>query len=627
MLMIDNINILKRVYLNTWKRIKSLEDSINKDLIKLEETRKGQNTLFCEKEGRKTYIHSKYDPVREAEAIIQEYKDIKDDATIIFYGTGLGYHIDIFLEKYPNINYYIYEPVPELLYQYLNNKSLEGLKGKNLKDIVLGTDIQDTVIFLNNIIDKNRKDIILVEFPVHKQMFPKEYENFLDLFKTIVKDKRAIIHTDYAFQERWIINSMKNFKYVLSTPNILIEKKGEFKNKPAILVAAGPSLNEEIENIRYIKENGLAYIFSVGSAINTLMYNNIYPDAATTYDPTERNQIVFEKVNEMKIRDIPMIFGTSVGYETLENYLGNKYHMITSQDTIANYYLKTKENQSINIVQDAPSIAVVTFQLLSDLGFNPIILVGQNLGYIGKEKHSEGVHYSKQLTEEEIEKGIWVKDVYGNEILADDGFNRMRQHMEFYIGKLLNTRVINTTKGGAHIEGAEFIELETVMKNDLTEKIVEDNWLNGDKTSYDEKYLDFKLRKMDIEYDKALKTNKNYKNILNKIDRSINNRNFSQTENLYIKLDKELRKIENNDFYKTFILPMNRVQYKTLVDSIDRLNEINNHYNKGKKIVESFRRFMDICEQCIEAIKPIYEEMKKDIEYINQSNEEGEKYV
>ena len=59
---------------------------------------------------------------------------------------------------------------------------------------------------------------------------------------------------------------------VLSIPNILMEKKGEFKKKPAIIVAAGRSLNEEIENIRHVIDNGLSYIFSVGSAINTLIY-------------------------------------------------------------------------------------------------------------------------------------------------------------------------------------------------------------------------------------------------------------------------------------------------------------------------------------------------------------------
>ena len=51
--------------------------------------------------------------------------------------------------------------------------------------------------------------------------------------------------------------------------------------------------------------------------------------------------------------------------------------MITSQDTVSNYYLKDVEGKAINIVQDAPSIAVVTVQLLYQLGFSTIILVGQ----------------------------------------------------------------------------------------------------------------------------------------------------------------------------------------------------------------------------------------------------------
>ncbi len=71
-----------------------------------------------------------------------------------------------------------------------------------------------------------------------------------------------------------------------------------------------------------------------------MIYHDIYPDAATTYDPGKFNHNVFTKIKEEGIADIPMIFGSSVGYETIMNYPGNKYHMITSQDTVSAYYLK-----------------------------------------------------------------------------------------------------------------------------------------------------------------------------------------------------------------------------------------------------------------------------------------------
>ena len=613
MILIDNINILKSAYPNLWNRLKSLEDAMNTSSINIEETRRGDKTIWIEKDGKKLYLHSKYNPIREAEAIIEEYEEVESDTTVIFYGTGMGYHIDLFLQRHPDVNYYIYEPIPELLYTYLSHKSLKKLPSLKMKDLILADNEIEARNFFNQLIDRASGKYIHVVLNSHKNIFPEEYERFLELFKEILKNKKSSIGTNLAFQERWILNSMKNFKEVLNTPNILLEKKGKFQGKPAIIVAAGPSLNEEIENLRCIKEKGLAYIFSVGSAINTLIHHDIYPDAATTYDPSARNQIVFEKVKEKDIADIPMIFGSSVGYETLIDYPGKKYHMITSQDTVSNYYLKNKDGKPINIVQDAPSIAVVTVQLLYELGFNPIILVGQNLAYKGKKRHSEGVHYSKDVTDDEMEKGIWVKDVYGNEVLTNDGFNRMRQQMEYYIKALPNIKVINTTKGGAHIEGTSFMELKRVIDEYLKETVVEKDWLEGNKTQYDKEYLRLQSEKMDRAYKRAYKLMDEYYDILNTIERLIRNQNFNQVEKTYVKLDKALRKIERNDFFITFVLPMNRVHYKVLAGRIDDLNEIKNPIEKGMKIVDSFKKFMDVCKIDVDRIKEVYDEMKEGI--------------
>ena len=619
-MLIDNINILKLTYPQTWEKLKSFEKSIDMDLIQVEETRRGDKTLWIEKEGKKTYLHSKYNPIREAEAIIEEYENVEEDTTVIFYGTGLGYHIDIFLEKHPNVNYYIYEPIPEMLYTYLSHKSLKKLPSLNLKNIILADNEEETRRFFNHIIDKTRDKFIYITLNSHRNIYTEEYNQFIKIFKETLKDKKSSIGTNLKFQERWILNSMKNFGEVLNTPNILLEKKGEFKNKPAILVAAGPSLNEEIENIRYIKNNGLAYIFSVGSAINTLVYHDIYPDAATTYDPGKFNHNVFKKIKEKGIAKIPMIFGSSVGYETIINYPGDKYHMITSQDTVSNYYLKNKNGKPIDMVYDAPTIAVVTLQLLYELGFSKIILVGQNLAYKGKKRHSEGIHYSRDLTDSEIEKGIYVKDVYGEEILTNLGFNSMRQQMEEYIKAFPNIEVINTTKGGAYIEGTEFIELETVINKYLKEKVVDNNWLVGNKTNYDKEYLETQSKKMDLAYKKALKLIDEYYEILNRIERLISNRNFNQAEKTYIKLDKILRKIERNDFFTTFILPMNRVQYELLANSIDSLNEEKNPTEKGRKIVKSFKDFMDLCKEDVDNIEEVYNEMKSSIKIFLENN-------
>lgn len=622
MILIDNINYLREKFPLVREKLKLVEENEDKQFI-IEETRKGDKTLLYNKDNKKIYFHSKYDPIREAQTIIEEYKDIKD-TNVIFYGTGLGYHIDLFVKENPSNNFYIFEPIPELMEKFLSVRILSKPDYKNLRDISLGL---DSIEFdISEFVELNRKETIIIKLPIHKQVFEEEFKRFNEIFLNIVKSKRSSIATDYSFQRRWIINSMMNFKEVLSTPNILIEKKGEFKNKPAILVAAGPSLNEEIENIRHIKKNGLGYIFSVGSAINTLIHHNIYPHAATTYDPTEHNQKVFERVKERDIKDIPMIFGSSVGYETLENYPGKKYHMITSQDKIANYYLESNSDMEIDIVLDAPSIAVVTLQLLANLGFSPIILVGQNLGYVGKAQHSEGVHYSKELTEEEVEKALWIEDVYGNKIKTNDGFNRMREQMELYISGMEKGRVINTTKGGAKINGAEFRELQYIIDKDLSETVIVDNWLDGERTNYNKEVLKRKVESMDMALEDSYRWMKEYNTSLYKMFELVRNRNFKQLDIMYNKLDISITALESNIFFTTFILQMNRVQHKLLADAVKISKMEKDIYKKHIDLLNSYKGFIDKCSIDIELIKPIYDEMKKHIyEYVN--SEEGETNV
>jgi hypothetical protein len=208
-------------------------------------------------------------------------------------------------------------------------------------------------------------------------------------------------------------------------------------------------------------------------------------------------------------------------------------------------------------------------------------------------------------------------------MLTNEGLNSMRYQMESYIKLFSSIHVINTTKGGANIEGAEFRELKEVIETtNLNEKIVEENWLDANMTNYNKEYLLSQSKSMDKSHANAMKINKEYTAILTKIEKAINTRNYIQAENLYIKLDKQLRRLENNDFYKTFVLPMNRVQYKILVDSIDNLNEEGNPNEKGKRIVDDFRRFIDICTIEIEMIGPIYYEMKENMDAFLQREDE-----
>ncbi|MBC3888234.1 DUF115 domain-containing protein [Acetobacterium paludosum] len=594
----DNIIFLKKNYPVLYEALKNGEDKIKKSSIVLEDTKNNYKTLKMTKGDKSLYLHSKYDPIREAETIIDKLEareEIDEKTHVIFYGLGLGYHIDNFVKRFPDTTFSLYEPSVEVFNYFLSCKKLKDLPLKKMLAIQCEVNEEAMVEFFNVVVNNTDKKTIIMDLPIYQNVFKKKYIQFSNRFMEMIKNKRSTLNANFVFKKSWIINSVNNFKVVLSTPNVITDNNGAFKGKTAILVSAGPSLDYEIENLRKIKEAGLAFIFSVGSAINTLIYHDIYPDAMCTYDPTELNQMVFKKVNEMKITSIPMVFGSSVGFEVLQQYQGPKFHMITSQDTISDYFLNEKDGRKIEKVHDAPTIAIVTLEMLYKLGFSTIVLVGQNLAYKDEKDYAEGIDYRVIVDSGNDKKILKTKDVEGNEVSTDDSFNSMRIQMESYI-KSFNINLINTTIGGAHIEGTKFILMDIVIKDILNKRIVQGNEFENitGVELYDRDFLRTQLYKISKEFRTYNTIVTELKKNLDKLGELVKNKNVKQAIDTHVNFDALIRKMEENDFFKTIALPMNRVEYELLANNVQRIKTEKNDFLRAKLILKPIETFINL---------------------------------
>ena len=87
-------------------------------------------------------------------------------------------------------------------------------------------------------------------------------------------------------------------------------------------------------------------------------------------------------------------------------------------------------------------------------------------------------------------KSLKVKSVDGDLIETNFSFNQMRQQIEYYITQFENVEIINSTRGGAHIQGSRYMILNDVIDNYLSNNIVDDEWyLNDENDCYDLEYL------------------------------------------------------------------------------------------------------------------------------------------
>lgn len=571
----DNIQFLKKYYPTLFDAMKNQELQINTIAFNLENAKNNQKTISVEDNGVKVYLHSRYDPRREANAVIANFvqnEHVDENTHVVFFGVGLGYHIEAFVEQYPNTEFSLFEPSPSLFNLFLAEKSL---KSTTMKKMVLlscaipggGVDGFFNELFLK-ITDKN---IVFLNLPIYERLFAKEYKSFFEQFKKFVREKRMNLHTEYLFQKDWTTNSIKNLEVLLNTPNILMQRTECFKNKPVVIVSAGPSLDYEIENLRKIKKEGLAFLFSVGSAINALLSNDILPDAIFGFEATN-DILVYKKLIESGIKDIPMVFGSRIGPKIIERYKGPKYHFLVSLDKINHFFLRDQKGHEIKGVVEAPSIAVVVQQLVFFMGFSQIILAGQNFSFPGNKNYAKGIEYQETIDPSTKSALEITTDVNGNKVLTDIGYNAMRRQMETYI-ELYKMSVINTTVDGAAIKGAKFVPMEKVIKEVLTERVVNgEEFKNIDNVSvYDQEFLREQIVMMERSFTQYHEIISEIKVLISKIRPLIKNNNRKQTEIMYNKLDRFVIQMEENVFFSLLAMPMNAVHYYYLQDQTDKI--------------------------------------------------------
>ncbi|WP_217586180.1 motility associated factor glycosyltransferase family protein [Lentibacillus saliphilus] len=600
-MLIDNIMLLRERYPHIRRYFAERETDLNTH-IEVIESRSGSQTIrIKENESKSLMVHSMYDPVREAERVIASHQDkITDDTHVFFYGIGMGYHIEAFIEQYPNHSFSLYEPLPEIFYEMTSHRPLDQILTKKIKNLYVDIDSATTKPYLNEFNVSNR-NIQIIALPSYKNIAKEKYDQFHSDIRRAILNRRTALHTNMNYQKTWVSNSLMNFSTVLATPNIVKDtEESDFKDKPAIIVSAGPSLSEDIEHIRYIKENNLAYIFSVGSAINTLIEYDVLPDAVFTYDPGTLNQKVFEKMIAHNIDDIPMVFGSSVGYETLEKYTGPKAHFITSQDRTSLYFLRDQLNLEQDLILDSPSIAVMAFQILNKLGANPIVFAGQNLGYLYDRLYSKGIEYDhvdSTVDKTKLDKAVITKDVYGNDIKTTHSFESMRLSIEKFAEHYKGNTFINTTKGGAAIKGVPFQPIEDVIKNTLNTPIEKTAWWLNSKNNYDNRHIQDKFKDIHKHIENFHKQLTRFENVLKLINTHTKVKNKSKVLDGLTQFDTLYNNLNSNLYYSNFLSFYIRVHVEYLSNDIKRLNSEPDLFVKGMEVVKAVEVFVQRCRE------------------------------
>jgi len=562
--------------------------------------------IQVEHNGHMLPIHSKYNPITEAERLVDSYKEQIEQADhIFFYGVGLGYHVALIQKRYPNKIISTYEPITEIYHQFINNSKKIKVKIDAIENQYIGDSEDQIIENLKHFRPYLAQNIVIIVLPVYEKIALESFQQFSTTFQQFIQETRTNTMTNLTYNDRWIINMIMNTPYILTTPGI--QESNLFEDKPVILVAAGPSLTEELVNLREIKDKGLAFIFAVGSANEALIEQNILPDAVLSYDPSSINYQVFLELAKNHDYNIPLIFGTTIGHETLSLLLGPKAHVVMNRDKLTTFL----QDKNFKTVNDSGTISNVALQLLAQLRVKTIILVGQNFALKKDAFYPQGIkrfnspkfikHFKETV---DSNQKIYVEDVHGELVQTIHGYNHMRLEMERYIEQMPNLKIINTTKGGAKIVGTIFKSLSDIIHSELTEKIVNGYWWNKLSilpVKISNKKINI-LQQASLEYRTIFSEIMALLEILEKQDSSKNGKKVNQ---MLDKMYKLLSKLTRNQLFQLVVEPIISVHTDRFYSDIKICQRIKDNNEKIQKVTKIYRNYMLITLDIYRKINPI----------------------
>lgn len=454
-----NLEYLKNMDMGVYKTITNLR---NKSTY-IDISKNGEKNIVRRYNGIKYHVYSEINPNKMVDMVAGNAFSEESDIIFIF-GIGLGYELKKLLEKDDKKTYIIIEPDEEIFKVMLENVDI-GFMVNSSADIAfyLGKDLNQIMYIFETIISKLKSlKIKFIISPAYKVIYYGLYEKIVEGLR--LKFNRYIININSINEHDkvWYKNFVRNLRHIKQTVPVTA-LDGVFKNVPAVICAAGPSISYDIETLKKIKKNVL--IASVGTGITVLEANGIKADIAGAMDGDMSEAILFRDLNIN--RDVNLFYSFQVNEYVLENTENNKFLM---NQTNMDLYVNNNLNWRMYNQFSGSSIANVMAENLAKLGCNPIIFLGQDLCYSRDKSYAEGAAYYSEISKNEFEtsgKYIKVKNKNGEDVYTKPQFISMRDVMEKVIDVNKNTKFFNGSRDGLKLRGARDIDFDEYYKKNL----------------------------------------------------------------------------------------------------------------------------------------------------------------
>lgn len=401
--------------------------------------------------GEKVLLHNMEDPIGSAKRSAEKQEMKAENASILL-GFGLGYFaIELARKLEKKHALIVCETDPALLKTALTHVDLTEVLSSDYIRILVGPEIPLQAMIHRLAVKFMTAKVDVISYEPSVRLSRRAYERLTEIAQ---KESRAIIlnrNTTLKAGRRIMENFLVNFPEVIRSAGVK-HLENVFPGRPAVLVAAGPSLEKNVHLLRELE--GRAVIISADTALRLLLPLGIKPDIVTTID---FNQVNFEKFKNVPIDpDIALVYHCGGYSESITAFQGPRFTQSHVPNRIPAWLMQYVEDKG-----DLPSgttVAHLSFHLARHLGCDPIVFIGQDLAFPDKQMHAADLSLWKVRTED------WdtIEDIFGEQVGTMGSFKHAIYHFEKAFEQTKAT-VIDATEAGAKKQGARVMRLREVI--------------------------------------------------------------------------------------------------------------------------------------------------------------------
>ncbi|MFZ5571687.1 MAG: 6-hydroxymethylpterin diphosphokinase MptE-like protein [Thermodesulfobacteriota bacterium] len=453
----NNTKLLQQHHPRVWEALKRYADE---PIGEIRLAGEGKPTLWMKDDaGAEYFLHDTKNPEAELKdffALVPE----NTTGTVIFVGMGLGYAPLAMLRSRTRMRHMlILEPKTGFFLQALRALDLGPLLTDSRVTFAVGPDINVPACMQPMSRALLLESTHILNHLSSARIFPQIYQN---LYDEVYKQGNTLNVgglTIRTFGRKFIENRLRHLS-AIHHQHLLEHLLGAFSGKPAIIVAGGPSLNNNIHHLCAAK--GKAVIIAVDTVLPALLAHGISPDFTTAIDMQD---IVMEKIVDVSDRaDTSLVCASWVSPTIPKIFPARQVYWAFAAKHMEKWISDMLGGRFLT--NGAGTVAHLNMTTALLLGCSPIIFVGQDLAYTNRQDHAGHTSLTQKddLTSLYERNEIqWVDGYGGQKVPTTRGWLSDKHHFEWMIAANPDRRFINSTEGGVRIEGAEEIDLRTAL--------------------------------------------------------------------------------------------------------------------------------------------------------------------